>query len=107
MAAERRRQIDSLTAQLALVEAGYGVAYVPMTFIADAHRAGRVATIEVRGAVVAAAVTLLVRPDRVPHPAVELVDRLLTEHTAPIRAALAGDATSPGSPTATPPRRRR
>ena len=59
--AEQIRPIDSLSAQRAMARAGYGLAFVPDSAVADDIAAGDLVTLDVRDARVTAPVTLLTR----------------------------------------------
>jgi DNA-binding transcriptional LysR family regulator len=59
--AERIRPIDSLSAQRALARAGYGLAFVPHSAIADDVAAGDLAVLDVVDARVVAPVTVMTR----------------------------------------------
>ena len=61
MPAERIRPIDSLSAQRALARAGYGLAFVPESAVADDVAAGELAVIDVVDAHVVTPVTVMTR----------------------------------------------
>lgn len=71
------RSIDSLSAQVALVQAGCGLAFVPTSVVAGELERGSLATIQVGGPPIAAPVTLMTRAGAYLSPAARaVVDRL-------------------------------
>jgi DNA-binding transcriptional LysR family regulator len=75
---EMVRAVDSLTAQLALARAGYGLAFLPKSAVAADLAGGSLATVRVRGVRVAAPVTMLTRRNAYLSPASQSVIRLLS-----------------------------
>jgi DNA-binding transcriptional LysR family regulator len=71
------RSIDSLSAQVALVQAGYGLAFVPTSVVTGELERGSLAMIQVSGPPIAAPVTLMTRAGAYLSPAARaVVDRL-------------------------------
>jgi DNA-binding transcriptional LysR family regulator len=74
---DRIRAIDSLSAQRALARAGYGLAFVPESAVAEDVAAGQLIALDVRDARVSAPVTLVTRRNSFQSGATRaLLDRL-------------------------------
>jgi DNA-binding transcriptional LysR family regulator len=70
---DRIRPIDSLSAQRALARAGYGLAFVPASTVADDVAAGELAVIDVSDANIVTPVTIMTRRDAYRSPANAMV----------------------------------